>query len=132
MYGTRLIVEECAFEPESTEIRCVECGQPTGVMGTCQDVGFCQHCRQEFIDAFVAEGFSRKEGGPRFSEMLVTMIEGQGYKARYAKSRVLHLSIDGTPACRAKGGPHPLTENKNEVNCKRCVKTGNFLEEKTK
>lgn len=105
-------VEECAFEPESTEIRCVDCEKPTGVMGTCQDVGFCADCRASYVAQL---------GETEFSEMLITMIEGHGYKAKYQKRRVLHLSANGEPACGAKGGPHPLTENKAESNCKRCV-----------
>jgi hypothetical protein len=115
-------VEECAFEPESTEIRCVDCDKPTGVMGTCQDVGFCASCKQEFIDGALADGASRTEAERRYSEMLIGMIEGKGYHAKYARKRVLHFSVGGKPACRAKGGPHPLTTNRNESNCKRCLK----------
>lgn len=114
MRSEPLTVEECAFEPQSTEIRCVECDKPTGAMGTCRDVGFCAECRA----GYVAEESIGEAG---FSEMLISMIEGRGYNAKYKPRRVLHLSADGKPICGVKGGPHPLTENKNEANCKRCV-----------
>lgn len=121
MKTTPLTVEECAFEPESTEIRCVECEKPTGVMATCRDIGFCAECRDMYVDAGVQHGLTRQASEADFSAMLVSMIEGSGYKAKYARRRVLHLSVDGYPACGVKGGPHPMTQNKNEVNCKRCV-----------
>lgn len=107
-------VQECAFEPESTEIRCVDCDKPTGQMGTCRDIGFCAECRAAYVN-------EPNIGEKGFSEMLIAMIEGKGYRAKYVARRVLHLSISGQPACGARGGPHPLTENKNEANCKRCV-----------
>lgn len=121
MRSEPLSVEECAFEPESTQIRCIECGKPTGEIGTCQDVGFCAGCRADLIDAGIAEGMSPEASRAEFSAMLISMIEGKGYNAKYVKRRVLHLSVNGKPACSAKGGPHPLTENENEANCKRCV-----------
>lgn len=121
MKSTPLIVEECAFEPESTEIRCVECDKPTGQMGTCRDIGFCAECREQFIQGCMDDGTTRPRAEARFSEMVIGMIEGSPYKAKYAPRRVLHLSVDSKPACGARGGPHPLTENKHEVNCKRCV-----------
>ena len=111
---TALTVEECAFEPESSEIRCVDCGKPTGEMGTCRDVGFCVECRAKYVE-------SDEVGQVAFSEMLISMIEGEGYNAKYKPRRVLHLSADGKPVCGVKGGPHPLTTNRNEANCKRCV-----------
>ena len=114
-------IEECAFEPESTEIRCVECEKPTGEMGTCRDVGFCAECRESYIAAGMAHGLSRTASETDFSEMLITMIEGRGYKAKYKTRRVLHLSVDGKPLCSVKGGPHPLTTNRDETNCKRCL-----------
>lgn len=114
MNRTPLTVEECAFEPESMEIRCVDCEKPTGVMGTCQDVGFCAECRAGYTD-------DDSIGEVGFSEMLISMIEHQSYNAKYKPRRVLHLSIDGKPVCGAKGGPHPLTVNRDEANCKRCV-----------
>lgn len=106
-------VEECAFEPESTEIRCDQCEKPTGVMGTCQDIGFCVECRADYVAVI---------GEKRFSEMLITMIEGKSYSTKYARKRVLHFSVDGKPACKARGGPHPLTTNQNDSNCKRCLR----------
>jgi hypothetical protein len=108
-----LPVEECAFEPDSVEIRCVDCDKPTGVMGTCRDVDLCSECRASYVKA----GFSKAE----VSELLITMIEGRGYRAKFAHRRVLHLAIDGYPACGIKDGPHPMTTNRNETNCKRCV-----------
>lgn len=121
MRTTQLSVEECAFEPESSEIRCVECDKPTGVMGTCRDIGFCMDCREGFIQEAVYDGATRKQAEARFSAMVISMIEGSPYKAKYAPRRVLHLSVDGRPACGVKGGPHPMSGNKNEVNCKRCL-----------
>jgi hypothetical protein len=108
-------IEECAFEPESAEIRCVDCGKPTGEIGTCQDVGFCTGCRAAYVAQIGEAGFS---------EMLITMIEGRGYNSRYKPRRVLHLSVNSSPACGIKGGPHPVTANNNEVNCKRCITKG--------
>jgi hypothetical protein len=108
-------IEECAFEPESAEICCVDCGKPTGVMGTCQDIGFCADCRA----SYESEESIGKAG---FSKMLISMIEGKSYNAKYARKRVLHVSVDGKPACNTRGGPHPLTTNRNESNCKRCLK----------
>lgn len=105
-------MNECAFEPDATEILCVDCGKSTGQMGTCQDVGFCDECRSIYIAG---------KGEAEFSEMLISMIEGTPYRAKYIPRRVLHLSRAGHPACGTKGGPHPLTTNKNEVNCKRCL-----------
>jgi hypothetical protein len=115
-------VEECAFEPESTEIRCVECNKPTGKMGTCQEVDFCSSCRDEFIQGSMYDGATRVEAEARFSAMLVSMIEGTPYRAKYARQRVMHISIDNKPACHARGGPHPLTTNPSDSNCKRCLK----------
>lgn len=121
MKTTRLTVEECAFEPESAEIRCVECGKPTGLMGTCADVNYCDPCREGFIQGAMYDGATRQKAEAQVSAMLISIIEGSPYKAKYAPRRVLHLSIDGHPACGVRGGPHPMTEKKNEVNCKRCV-----------
>lgn len=121
MRTTRLTVEECAFEPESAEIRCVECDKPTGEIGTCRDIGFCGECREKFIQGSMHDGATRKKAEAEFSAMMIGMIEGSPYKAKYAPRRVLHLSVNGSPACGVKGGPHPMTENKNEVNCKRCL-----------
>jgi len=115
-------VEECAFEPESTEIRCVECGKPTGKMGTCHEVDFCSSCRDEFIEGLTHDSSTRVEAEARFSEMLVSMIEDAPYRAKYARHRVLHISVDNKPACHARGGPHPLTTIRDDSNCKRCLK----------
>jgi hypothetical protein len=91
-------IEECAFEPESAEIRCVDCGKPTGEMGTCQDVGFCAKCRTVYVS-------EPSIGEAGFSEMLIAMIEGRRYNSRYKPRRVLHLSVNGSPVCSVKGGP---------------------------
>lgn len=117
-------VEECAFEPDSIEVRCVECGKPTGTLGTCADIDFCAKCREDYVDVCMAEGMSVKAANVRLSEMLITMIEGQGYKSKYKPKRVLHLSVNDNPACGVQGGPHPLTTNINEANCKRCLSAG--------
>lgn len=105
-------MNECAFEPDATEIRCAECGGPTYESGTCQDIGFCAKCRAMWIDII---------GEQEFSEMVIGMIEGEHYRAKYAPRRVLHLAFNGRTACNAAGGPHPTTANKTEVNCKRCL-----------
>lgn len=115
---------ECAFEPDITEIHCVECGKGTGQTGTCKDVGFCVACREGFITSHVAVGHTRREGETSFSEMLITMIEGRGYNSKFMPQRVLHVASDGKPLCGAKGGPHPITANCDESNCKRCLRRG--------
>lgn len=114
---------ECAFEPDITEILCVECGKGTGQTGTCRDAGFCAACREEFIESGIAAGHTRQESERSFSEMLITMIEGRGYNSKFKPQRVLHLSRHGSPYCGIKGGPHPMTDNANESNCKRCLKS---------
>jgi hypothetical protein len=108
---------ECAFEPDMMEIHCVECGKNTYQTGTCEDVNFCAGCRQDYIDSQTAVGYTVREAEISF----ITMIEGRGYKARYKPQRVLHLSRHGSPYCGIRGGPHPLTANVNETNCKRCI-----------
>ena len=124
MKNRLLAVEECAFEPESTEIRCIDCEKPTGEMGTCQDIGFCAECRASQISAGIEQGLSREASEAKFSVMLISLIEGSRYKAKYRTKRVMHFSVNDEAACGARGGPHPMTENKNEVNCKRCVTKG--------
>jgi ribosomal protein S27E len=106
-------IQECAFEPDSFEVRCMDCDRRTGVVGTCKDVALCPACRAGYI----AAGFSELE----VSEMIITLIEGRGYKTKYVRKRVLHLSINGKTVCGAKGGPHPLTTHRNESNRKRCL-----------
>jgi len=39
---------QCEFE--LTEQPCVECGKPSGEIGTCIDVVHCPKCRQMYID----------------------------------------------------------------------------------
>ena len=92
-------------------------------MGTCHEVDFCSSCRDEFIQGLIYDGATRAEAEARFSALLIGMIEGTlYYKAKYARHRVLHISIDNKPACRARGDPHPLTTIRDESNCKRCLK----------
>ena len=117
------MIGECAFEPDATPILCVECEKPTGLTGTCQDVDFCASCKQELIDGAMADGASRQEAERRYSAMLIGMIEGRPYKIKYVTRRVMHLRVEGRPACGIKGGPHPMTANPNESNCKRCLKS---------
>lgn len=112
---------ECAFEPDAIDVRCIECEKPTGLMGTCRDINFCTSCREAFIQGYTYGGSTRVEAEAEFSAMLISMIEGAPYKAKYTPHRVLHFSIDGKPACSARGGPHPMTANSNESNCKRCI-----------
>lgn len=73
----------------------------------------------------MAHGTTRQQSEARYSAMVISMIEGASYKAKYARRRVLHPSVEGSPACGVKGGPHPMTKNKNEVNCKRCLARAN-------
>jgi hypothetical protein len=113
---------ECAFEPDISEILCVECGKGTGQTGTCKDLGVCMACREDFISSGVAIGFTRREAEISFSEILITMIEGRGYNSKYKPRRVLHFARSGTPVCGIKGEPHPVTTNVSESNCKRCLK----------
>lgn len=112
---------ECSFEPDAVAVRCIECEKPTGLMGTCTDVDYCASCKEEFIQGAIYDGSTRTQAEARFSAMLIGMIEGSHYKAKYAPRRVMHISINGQPACAARGGPHPMTENPNESNCKRCL-----------
>lgn len=116
------IAGECAFEPDAVPVLCVECEKPTGLMGTCRDVDYCASCKEEFIQGAIYDGATRAAAEKRFSAMIISMIEGAGYKAKYATRRVLHVSVGGKPACSARGGPHPLTTNPNESNCKRCLR----------
>jgi hypothetical protein len=99
-------ITECAFEPDSVVIRCMDCNKPTGKTGTCKDVDLCTSCRADYIDAAMAHGDSRKAAEREVSAMIINAIEGGGFK----------------PACGIRGGPHPLTDNPNESNCKRCIK----------
>lgn len=118
------MTNECAFEPDIVEIHCVQCGRPTGETGTCRDVGFCAACRRKYVDALVARGVSLQAAKADFSAMLIGMIEGRHYKVKFVPQRVLHIASDGKPLCGAKGGPHPLTTNRDESSCKRCMKRG--------
>jgi hypothetical protein len=112
---------DCAFEPDAVEVRCVECDRPTGLMGTCQDIDFCASCREEYVQGIMHDGSTRAEAEVDFSAMLISLIERAPYKAKYAHRRVLHIAVDGKPACAAKGGPHPMTTDPHESNCKRCL-----------
>lgn len=104
---------ECAFEPHSAEIRCERCGNGTGVMGTCQDLDYCDSCREYLI---------AEHGAQKFSEIRISLIEGREFKAKYMTSKhVIHFSIDGNPLCGQRGGPHPGTSNPDDVTCKRCA-----------
>lgn len=113
---------DCAFEPDAVEVRCVECERPTGLAGTCQEIDFCSSCREDFISGAVHDGMTRAQAEAEFSAMLISMIEDAPYKAKYVTKRVLHVAADGKPLCGARGGPHPLTTNPNDSNCKRCLK----------
>jgi hypothetical protein len=114
---------ECAFEPDATPVLCADCEKPTGLMGTCTDIDFCATCKEGFIEsAMYDSGVTRDEAGRRYSAMLIGLIEGRSYKAKYARRRrVLHFSVDDHPVCGARGGPHPMTTNRDESNCKRCL-----------
>lgn len=102
---------DCKFEPDATVVGCVECGKPTGLIDTCEEVDFCAPCKEDLIEGAMYDGSTRAEAEARFSAMLIGMIEGGSYKAKYARHRVMHVSIDNKPACSARGGPHPMTMN---------------------
>lgn len=103
--------QECKFEPDALPILCVDCDKPTGEMGTCDDHGVCAECRQLYLDA----GISEKE----VAGMMIGVVSGEyGYKPQ---RRVLHFNAGNGPVCHARGGPHPMTQNRNETNCKRCL-----------
>lgn len=103
---------ECRFEPDALPILCVDCEKPTGEMGTCDDQGLCAACRQEYIAVGVSE--------VKVSRMMIGLVSGEhGYKPQ---RRVLHFDNGSGPVCHARGGPHPVTVNRNETNCKRCVR----------
>lgn len=106
---------QCAFEPDSVEITCFECDKPiVGTSGTCTDKGLCPACRTAYLDA----GLSEQD----VSAMLISVIEGEPFNAKYIRHRVLHFN-DGTGvACHASGGPHPVTDDRNATNCKRCLR----------
>jgi hypothetical protein len=102
-------MSECKFE--LSEIRCVECGKPTGDIGTCDDRAYCSECRTIF---------EKLKGKNAFARYVVRLIEREKY---HPKSRVLHFdSGSNLPLCAARGGPHPLSKNINEVNCKKCLR----------
>jgi hypothetical protein len=112
---------ECKFEPDAIAVRCVECEKPTGLMGTCSEIDFCASCKERLIEGAIYDGSTRREAEARFSAMLIGMIEGSLYKAKYARHRVMHFSVNNKPACSARGGPHPMTTNPSESNCKKCL-----------
>jgi hypothetical protein len=112
---------DCAFEPDAVEVRCVECQKTTGLSGTCNDIDFCASCKEDYILSSEAHGSNRTQAEAEFSALLITLIEGAPYKAKYAHRRVLHIESSGNPLCGARGGPHPLTINAAESNCKRCL-----------
>lgn len=106
------MTEECRFEPDATPIICLDCDKPTGEMGTCDDHGVCAACRQKYLDA----GRTKDE----VATMMIGVVSGEfGYRP---KKRVLHFKIESGTACHARGGPHPVTDNRNETNCKKCVR----------
>lgn len=102
---------ECRFEPGLA--RCTECGAPTDEPGTCEDFAYCWKCRKALVDIMGEE-----EGERIYGSYVLTAIEGHEYKPKH---RVLHFNNGGGPVCHARGGPHPVTDNRNETNCKKCV-----------
>ena len=103
---------ECRFEPSFA--RCAECGNETDEHGTCEDFALCWKCRRELNEAMGMVG-----GKAEYGEMVITAIEGHGYKP---PTRVIHYSNGDGPICHARGGPHPVTNSRHATNCKRCVK----------
>lgn len=105
-------MNECRFEPEGFPILCIDCEKPTGEMGTCDDKGICPVCRQKYLDADFTEA--------EVAVMVIGVVSDEwGYKPR---NRVLHYDNGSGPVCHARGGPHPVTDQRNETNCKKCVR----------
>lgn len=106
------MTQECKFEPDALPILCIDCDKPTGETGTCDDHGICNDCRQKYLDA----GINERD----VSIMMIGVVSGEyGWKPQ---KRVLHFDNGTGPVCNARGGPHPVTVNRNETNCKRCVR----------
>ena len=106
-------IAECAFEPDATDILCSECDKPIGMTGTCRDVGICESCRADWIELLGEQGFS---------EMLISMIEGRGYRSKFMPRRSMHYGTGGIPLCGARNNQkQPTTVKRAEVTCKRCL-----------
>lgn len=104
---------ECRFEPDALPILCVDCEKPTGQMGTCDDRDICASCRQEYRDVGISEA--------EIAALAIGVISGQEFGWKPTK-RVLHFDSGSGPICNVRGGPHPVTVDRNETNCKKCVR----------
>jgi hypothetical protein len=67
---------DCVFEPDSVAVRCIDCGKPTGLTGTCKETDFCSSCKEDFIQSAMKAGPTRSEAEAKFSALLVSLIEG--------------------------------------------------------
>lgn len=104
--------QECAFEPGFAP--CAECGRVTDERGTCQDYALCWKCKGELREAVGSEEFDRDYG-----QNILAAIEGHKYRP---SQRVLHYDDGNGPLCHVRGGPHPVTDRRDDTNCKKCVR----------
>lgn len=105
--------QECQFEPSFA--RCSECGAETDEHGTCEDYALCWRCLKVISDGLGFEAEARRDYG----QNVLAAIEGHKYRPGH---RVLHYDEGGGPVCHVRGGPHPVTDSRNETNCKKCVR----------
>jgi hypothetical protein len=103
---------ECAFEPGFAS--CAECGRSTDELGTCKDFALCYHCKRELV-----ENMGDDEANRIYRSYILTSVDGHDHKPPH---RVLHYDNGSGPVCHPRGGPHPVTVNRNETNCKKCVR----------
>lgn len=40
--------DSCRFE--LVEVPCCDCGEPSGIQGTCADIAYCAACRRKCVD----------------------------------------------------------------------------------
>lgn len=106
--------EECRFEPGLAP--CAECGGPTDEPGTCEDYALCWRHKKELTENVGNE----PEAKDLYGRYILASVEGNSnYRPPH---RVLHYDAGSGPVCHARGGPHPVTDQRNETNCKKCVR----------
>jgi Zn finger protein HypA/HybF involved in hydrogenase expression len=108
-----MAVPECHFELK--ELRCDECGAPTGEQGTCEDIAYCARCRAEWADITGRDNVA--------GQWTVQSIEGHKFRPR---ARAVHFSSNGKTLCGRKGS-HPVSAERDEVTCKRCLSTASTI-----
>lgn len=106
-------MNECRFEPGVVPLRCDNCNRNIpGTVGTCEDRDLCPACEQMML----AGTWTTKE----IAVYRFHLAAGFDTKM-FPTNRKLHFGLVN-PLCATRGGPHPLTENIDEVNCKRCLR----------